>query len=602
MKQKIYIAVIIFISITKLQAQVVSGIQAVYHNGQIFITWNNIPNADSGFYYIYQNTVPINSHNFSTSTYIGRVPYNFSYDMRFTAASFNNQPRYLVINDTPFTKLQPNQNVFVITCTQDLQRTYYAVRCDYGKSAPNYKCIPGYNSIEEGRPVKQHIAPVKAYLQEANTDFAGANNGEKMDVYIHYGGNTATAIYPAMANEGCLAFHFGIIKSAAPNGNRLFLKFHGGNGNFISNAINAVMDSAWKITFDDWIPNYYFSSTGSNTRWYGYNEHFNIYNSKVDDPSPTTGINKAFTFYRVNWELDWIMEKWKGTFDTSSIYLIGSSQGCGAVWLHSTLNPEKFAAANATDGRLSLDSPDDDNPDCKYNDGGTARNEVRDFFGNEKEVNLQTDILKPGSSNEYYNFYDLTNVAYMLEQLKYVPKPFMNILNGKEDDNTCWEEKIPVYNAVNNFNAGGRYYWDLRGHGGGDQTWQTLSIPNLKRFKTNRSYPAFSQCTCNGNPGDTYNPAEPYYDGDDIGALNGFIDWYDSSMVDSSNVWQINAYIYQQSQLGGLYYPAALPDSITTNITIIRPQLFKGFQEGTDLCWTATHDSVIQSGTLKVEL
>src|SRR4030095_13853443 len=213
------------------RAQTVTSIAAKYHDGQIFITWNNVPNADTGFYYVYKNTVPITASNIQTSTYLGRVPYNFSYDYRFTFSSIDHAARYLITNDNPKTVLTKSQNLFVMNCTSENTTTYFAIRSDYGKTTPNWTVIPGANSLEEGFGVKQHLDPVKAYLQEANVDYPNSSNGEKLDVYIHYGGNIAVgADYPEMTNEGCLAFHFGIIKTGPIGGNNLcFVKFHGGS-------------------------------------------------------------------------------------------------------------------------------------------------------------------------------------------------------------------------------------------------------------------------------------------------------------------------------------------------------------------------------------
>src|SRR5580765_1307999 len=95
-----------------LAAQTVTSIAAQYHDGQIFITWNNISNADTGFYYVYKNSVPITASNIQTSGYLGRVRFNFSFDDRFTQCIGGNPPQYLITNDNPLTVLTANQNVY----------------------------------------------------------------------------------------------------------------------------------------------------------------------------------------------------------------------------------------------------------------------------------------------------------------------------------------------------------------------------------------------------------------------------------------------------------------------------------------------------------
>ncbi|MCS6916185.1 MAG: T9SS type A sorting domain-containing protein [Chitinophagales bacterium] len=586
-----------------LTAQVVTGLKAEYRHGQIFIIWNNIPGVDSGFYYVYCNPYPITASNIQTSTYLGRVPYNFSFDFRLTQSIADNVPRRLVINDSPRQPVRFDQNVFVMTCTENNQTTYFAVRCDYGNTSPNWMVIPGANSLEAGFGVKQVVAPVRAYLQEANVNFPGSNNGEKMDVYIHYGGNRSTIYYPEMSNEGCLAFHFGIIKSGPVNGkNAGFLKFHGGNGNFVNNAIGVVIDSSWKISFDDWIPNFNFSSSGYHTRWFGHHEKFDVYKATVLDPPPLSGVVKAYTLRRIRWELDWILSRWPNAIDSNRLYLIGSSQGTAAVWSQALVYPHRYACGSATDGKLNMNAGEDSNPQCKYNEGGTARTETRILWGHEDQNNLFTDLPDPNNPGAMLRIYDVTNVGYMMALHQNRGIPYMQALNGKEDVNTCWEEKIAVYDAANQNRTGSVFFWDLRAHGGsGNKEWKPLNIKNMLRYATNKSMPAFSFCSCNGNPGDTYNPTPPYYDGDPVGAINGNVDWNDKTLIDTDTMWQVQLFAFQQQLLSGSYYPGVMPDACVADVTIRRPQQFKGFAAGTELCWTNVYPNGSQSGTVIVE-
>ncbi|MCS6991017.1 MAG: hypothetical protein NZL95_04075 [Chitinophagales bacterium] len=584
------------------QAQVVTGLKAEYRHGQIFIVWNNIPGVDSGFYYVYANAHPITAANIQSSTYLGRVPYNFSLDIRFMQAAADNKPRRLVINDEPRQMVRLDQNVFVYTCTQNNQITYFAVRCDYGNTSPNWMVIPGANSLEAGFGVVQKVAPVKAYLQESNVDFPGSNNGERMDVYLHYGGKWANTYYPEMSNEGCLAFHFGIIKSGPINGkNAGFLKFHGGNGNFISNAIGVVIDSSWKISFDDWIPNFNFSANGFNTRWLGHHENFDVYKASPQDAPPVSGVIKAYTVRRIRWELNWILSRWPNAIDTNRLYLVGSSQGTAGVWSQLLAYPTAYACGGATDGKLNMAAADDSNPDCKYNEGGLARTETRVLWGHEDQTNLFTDLPDPNNPGNNLRIYDFTNVGYMMAALQREGLTFTQALNGKEDDNTCWEEKIGVYEASSQYRIGGLYLWDLRSHGGGQKEWKPLNLKAMLRYARNRSFPAFSYCTCNGNPGDTYNPLPPYYDGDPVGAINGNVDWVESSIIDSDTMWQIQLFAFQQTLLSGGKYPSVMPDHFIADVTIRRPQKFKGFTPGTELCWTNTYPTGSQSGSVTIQ-
>jgi hypothetical protein len=134
------------------------------------------------------------------------------------------------------------------------------------------------------------------------------------------------------------------------------------------------LTATWKITFDDWIPAYGLDLGGYNTRWFGYHEKFNMYTATDTSAVPTSGVIHGYTLFRVLWELDWIEKNWPNTIDTTAFTMTGSSQGCAAVFLHTTIYPWKYAAAIAQDGKFNMASPNDDNPDCKYNDNNSRQN------------------------------------------------------------------------------------------------------------------------------------------------------------------------------------------------------------------------------------
>lgn len=581
------------------KAQIVSDISAEYHNGQIFLTWRNIVGCDTGFYYVYQSSNPItDSASLVQSNYLGRVPYNFSWDFRLSYAL--NEPgnnKFLITNDTPYQVVDTLHNLFVMTCTAVGQPAYFAVRAGCSKTKP-FKVVPDSNATSQ--PVLQNMEPIKCYLQLAGVPVPGSTSGETMDVYLHYGGNVSVPGYPAMTNEGCLPFHFSIVKSGPTGGNNaVFLKFHGGKGNFIDNMIVTKINNSWKIGFDDWIPAFNLDAkAGFNTRWLGYHEKFNIYKAKKNDPPPTSGVVRAYTYHRVRWELDWIRKTWPNTLDTQRIYLIGNSQGCAGVILHTMLNPQLYAAANLSESRFWVSAPDDDNPNCKFNDNGSARKETRVMWGHEDVTNLPTDLPFSNNPDTVWHIYDLTNAPYQLHVNRYRSIPFLRAVNGKEDYNTCWQEKITLYDSVTATRHGGVYLWDLREHGGGsNNAWPTLSPAELLRFTTKLSYPAFSRSSLNGNPGSDSVSTPPYYNGDPIGSLHANLEWVDSSLLDTDSLWQVKLYIHQRKLNDLSLLPSQLPEFAVTDVTLRRTQQFKDFPAGTELCWMNFYRGrLIQSG------
>jgi len=581
------------------QSQTVSNIGANYHDGQIFITWTNVVNCDTGFYYVYKNSVPITDLNIQQSNYLGRVPFNFGYDFRFSVSIADGTHRFLITDDTPYTELDTTQNLFVLNCTQDGAQDYFAVRCNFNDSLSNWHVSADSNASSAA--ITEHLDPIKAYLQQAGVIFPGAKNGETMDAYIHYGSNITVGSYPAMINEGCLPFHFGIIKAGPVGGNNAcYLKFHGGSGNFVNNALTSHINNTWKISFDDWIPAYKFDPSGFNTRWFGFNENFNLYDDDNDSPPPTTGVVRAYTYHRVKWEIAWIKNRWPNTLDSAREYLIGSSQGCAAVLINSMIDPSLYCAGNLNDPKFNVAVGEDTNPDCKYNSDGSARKESRVLWGNEDSTNFLTDIPVAAGSNQYFRIYDLTNMNFMFHYRRNIALPFLKAIDGKNDVNTCWDEKISVYDSIQTTHAGGIIYWDLREHGGGaNNEWSPFDVPGMLRFNLYKSYPAFSFTSLDGNPGSDHVLNPPYYDGDNVGALHACIDWIDSSVVDSSYLWQIQLFTFQNLLNDGSYIPPVIPEVATTDVTIRRAQHFRNFPVGTKLCWlNFYHGELIQSGTV----
>jgi hypothetical protein len=382
------------------------------------------------------------------------------------------------------------------------------------------------------------------------------------------------------------------------------MKFHGGGGDFFNNGITTHLDDAWKITFDDWIPAYGFDSNGANTRWLGYVESLDIYDVNISTPAPDSGIVKGYTLTRVNWELKWILDKWNSgngnTIDTNRFYLIGTSQGCAGVLLLSMTNPGRFAAGTMTVPKYDLTAPEDSNPDCKFNEGGSAVKQTRILFGDENFTNLQTDIpVNPGEPG-VFRIYDLSNTNYTLNLRKNSSLPFLFAINGKNDDNTCWQEKIAFYNTVQATRTGGVWKWDLRQHNGiAGVSWSPFDLQGMKRFSLLCSYPAFSYTTFDGDPGSADVSSPPYYNGDDVGALHAAVDWIDSSIVDSSYFYQVKLFTYQSVLEDGSLIPDMLPLNAVTDVTIRRAQQFKNFAPGTSLCWMNFYQGkLIQSGVV----
>jgi hypothetical protein len=108
------------------------------------------------------------------------------------------------------------------------------------------------------------------------------------------------------------------------------------------------------------------------------------------------------------------------------------------------------------------------------------------------------------------------------------------------------------------------------------------------------SWPAFSRCSTDGNPGDFTATT-----GDSVGTLNGYLDW-DPALVDSSLQWQV---VLRTRGLSTLWGPLPAPESLKVDVTPRRVQRFKP-APGLAVTWTATRladGAKVQSGTVNVD-
>ncbi|MBX7107141.1 MAG: T9SS type A sorting domain-containing protein [Chitinophagales bacterium] len=572
------------------QAATITNISASYRNGQTFIVWNVIPNY-TGFYYIYRFDHPITNSNIDSCYYAGKVPYNFSLnyflDIGTKGGTDAAHPhRYLVINRNPLDSLDETKGLFVATCNKQ-KTVYYAVTSDStgagGVKVENMKIVPGANALVTG--IAEKVEVVKPILQI--NDIPLPDKPDMLyDAFAFFGSNVKTQFTPATGNEGCLVYNFGVIPDdyVTTEKKAATFFFFGGGGNAYENSNNKAIDGMYKVSLEDVIPNFSWDPvSGENTKWIGYNENFDVYNANENTPPPTTGIDKTYTIARVVWTLDWFLEEYKDVIDPARISVHGSSSGCTGALEMAYLYPDRIAACDVVNAKLNAEYLNDDNPTCKWNIDGSTRHRAEIFLG-KLATNLETDFPKINGTGNY-KIWDFANYNTLLKDNKYNSLPVMFLTSGKEDNVTCWEEKIPFYKSVNQFKAGGWYFWDLRAHKGGNHAIRDVPLDELLRYSTKLSYPAFSNCSLNDDPGGEVNPIPPYYSGDTIGSVNGVLNWVDSTIAETTDSWQALVYSTQFMLTDSSWYPFdGLPKYVKTDITPRRLQQFVNISDGAIIC------------------
>ena len=535
-------------------AYTVTQLKATYKNGQVFITWKN-PNATALKYRVYQATKPITTKKkIKNATCLGYVRDNSSRNER--KSQFYPQNIYFTI-DPAAGPLAADEGLYVTTCATT-KKYYYAVIVENTLTGiADTVLTVGQNTLE--LPVKNKLKPTQPVLQQSITTGLGDISNE----YVSWGNNISTALQPAFNNCGSYGYNFTYIIHATGTGG-LVINFRDSDP-FTpftpNNCTNCNM-----LLLDDWLPN------GENSYWYGYHENYDMYTYL--NPVFNTGIVKSFTQNRVKWTLDWVLHN--QDVDSTRVYATGISHNGFGPLLTGVMFPKSLAAV-----WVSVAPPF-----------------IRAFPGTPREMqwggyydSLFTDVPDPNDGLPLM-IWDLFDMRVMYRINKNAGVPYMAGVHGKNDLTLGWVEYYYWYDSLEVSNQGGLWFWDQRKHNGNNKNFTDgeASI-NFDRFYTNRSYPAFSNCSINQDWGNGL-PLS----GDPYGAWNGYLDWDDASITDQANSYSIRCNVKDMYVNGNIM---TTYNSCTTDLTLRRLQYFN--PHGGDLIdWTVkdVNGQVLNSGTL----
>ncbi len=389
--------------------------------------------------------------------------------------------------------------------------------------------------------------------------------GTHLQDYVLWSTDRDTPYAPAMANRP-FPFHCGVVIGAPAPDNVLFLCAHQRGGSFLQ-ANGGILDSDWRLTFDDYLPNKDVASF-----WFGYHEGY-VLTSDVNQP-PQTGRVRGYTNARVVRLIDWMLKTFP--VDPARVYAFGHSMGGSfGVFLALTAG-DRVAAVWSNVAKVDLS-------DFRLSDLYPALFEP--MWGS-AVLDLPTD--------QGINVYERLRAASLaaLPTTREVA-PIISF-SGRADEIVGWPEKIPFYAAMEANYHGGRYFWDQRAHSGPGGMDLEGALTELYRFRRDRSWPAFSHASCNDDPG-TGDPAT----GDSIGSINGCVDW-DDTIVDLADRWEVLIKPRAITTLSGVR-PA--PSFLTVDVTPKRLQKFI-VHPGTLLAWEAKRMSdgeVVVAGEVMVD-
>jgi hypothetical protein len=503
----------------------VTNINAFFRDGQVFVTWTNLTTTNVSYTLYKSSNLILNGQQLSSAQNLGYVRDNSSLNQRLT--EITGTPAYLKIDSTS-PPLASTKGLFVATSTT-AGSFYYAITASVS-GLEDTTIVVGSNSLAS--PVSETVMMPKPVWQEDRIV-----GGKTFNIHIQFATKATSSIYPQMTNAGSYPFHFAIVKSGLMAPHPVTFWMHPSDGNFLPgpSTFRTIGDpNEWVVTIDDYLPN-----IDQMTLYYGFHEDYDVHFDA--NPVPTSGTLYNYTAARVAHTVNWAIRNLP--VDSTRTYMTGWSMGAIGSLFNSIMVREKIAAIFIYCPRVDM-----------------SQWAVKPTLWGTYQTNLLT--------NEGYRRNERLNANFLVSANRLNSLPLMFTFCGKNDA-IGWQEKIAFYDSLSANKHGTFQFWSMTDH---QQTfhsspWQP-SFPNFSfftRYRTNLSYPAFTNCSINDNPGNG-TPSN----GDPIGSINGHLDWNDN-IVDLTNRWEITLRL---KDLSTIYGSDIAPDSATTDVTLRRLQAF----------------------------
>ena len=508
----------------------VASLQAVYRDGQVFLTWKEEDTPPGTTFNVYLHEQPITPANLTQARKVGHhVEAHSARDWWQDPASFDADAKpgtpvgFRIASDAA--PLDPQGGLFVHTVTAESSGPrYFAVTTSDAKGVENMNLVAGQNALSQ--PVDGKVAPLQAiWLGEGALPARGAGKGKSFTLSLHGRGGGKPG---AGTHFNCLVFGndkqgwregiaFKFQLSISENGVRIAPSDRAWTG-------RPVLESGDKRDH----------CLAVNTWWYGYNSR--IYETTL---TPKTVVPN-YSEERLLWMVRWAQE-YLGT-DPNKTYLVGGSMGGSGAVSMSLHHPNVFAATVAMV------------PIVSYTRRGPGK-------GSLARLECMCGPLdETAVTHEGKPFLEHMNGELNATRSR-ADLPYLFITHGRPDGSIPWENNPPFYRAMNAARQGFAVHWN-----DGDHSTAHSTAPNdvkawdkrLERFALNRSFPVFSNCSDNRNPGNGERK-----DGDITGWFNRGLDWQD--LVDTPNEYALTVV----ADYPGLQLP------LTVDVTPRRVQQFK---------------------------
>ncbi|MEO6168534.1 MAG: MopE-related protein, partial [Chitinophagales bacterium] len=507
-------------------------------------------------YNVYRSTLPFTATaNLNSSTFLGYVRDNSAKNLR--KSTLYGGSHYYKITSTA-APLTSDRGLYVATCTSNGSYYYAVTVTNLSNGQEDKSVLNSSNAL--ATPISETVANPQPVLQYQSVETTGTLRYE----YAQWGNNQSSNLYPAFTNAGSYAWNFTVFKSGNSSNGPIYILFKDDDPFSITGI--TICEDCNIIKIDDRLPN------GVDTYWSGWNESYNMYST--NNSVPSSGVVKMYTQVRLKETIKWLRKSISA--DSNKVYLQGLSHNAYGALLTSQMWPEMVTAVFAKNAPIlikALNNSDREAQWCNTTD------------------NFDTDYIDPNTGIPI-QIWKLFNMCHMFIVNTQRGGPFISGINGKQDITIGWVQKYYWYDSVNVSRQGGAWYWDQRNHSNVNAKFTDQEVtPVFERFSLARSYPAFSFCSVNQNPGNgNANNGDPW------GAVNGYLDWSDASVVDNPSDYAITCFI-KDLYAGGTLAPQQY-DSCTTDITLRRVQKFKP-NIGQTIYWKVKNSAnkIVQQGS-----
>ncbi|MDX9979074.1 MAG: prolyl oligopeptidase family serine peptidase [Lentisphaeria bacterium] len=462
-----------------------ANLRGSFRNGQVFLQWDEVELPPGTRLHVYSAAGPIAEGNLAGATCLARhlLP-GSARDWWLDPASFQ--------KGTPSTnhagwrlaagaeRIDPAGGLFVHTVRADTAGLrHYAVQAE------------GLSLLATAEPIAGEVGQVQPIWQDDTGDLsgAGAAKGGSLWLSLHGRGGGATAGERASAFN-CLWF------GDASQGWREGLAFKFRLAVSPERVTITPLDRAWvgrpvleSRDGRDHCP-------AINTWWYGY--HSEIWRTTDTPTAVAPNYTERYLLALVRWAQNHL-----GT-DPARTYVTGGSMGGSGTVALAIHFPEVFAAAHAQVPVYSLTRP---------GQGSAQRLECMVGSLRDREVLTVDGIPLLDHMN------GTRNVLAAKGDL-----PPMFATNGRKDGSIPWENNPPFYAAMNQTRQAFAVFWNDGDHGMSSQAPDDAKqwSAQLERYRLDRAYPAFSNCSDSRN----YGQGDPK-DGDLVGWINRGLGWRD---------------------------------------------------------------------------